>query len=390
MKVSVILGTRPEAVKLAPLVLALRNHPQFTCHVCITSQHREMLQQVLSTFGIVADADLDVMEANQTLPRLTARVLEKVDQYLAVEKPDLVIIQGDTTTVLATALAAFYHHIPVGHVEAGMRSWNLLAPWPEEANRVMVAPLVTLHFVPIEANREHLLRENIPARWIFVTGNPVIDALHLTVEKVRESPATSFGPGFPDAVVAGNRPLVLITGHRRESFGPGFESICRAIATLADRFPGVDFVYPVHLNPNVQEPVMRILRKTQEGEVVRANLFLIPPQPYFPFIALLDRATLVLTDSGGVQEESACLGKPTLVMRDTTERPEAVASGTVKLVGHREEVIVQEVSRLLTDPVAYQGMARPFSMYAEGQSTKRILDACLQWAQETGRIPRKV
>ncbi|TNE45105.1 MAG: UDP-N-acetylglucosamine 2-epimerase (non-hydrolyzing) [Deltaproteobacteria bacterium] len=384
MKVSLIFGTRPEAVKLAPLVVAMREHPELTCSVCVTSQHREMLTQILDTFGIVPDADLDVMQPNQTLPRLTARVLEKVDAYLEEEKPDLVIVQGDTTTVLATVLAAFYQRIPVGHVEAGMRSWDLMAPWPEEANRVMVAPLVTLHFVPIASNRDHLLKENIPDRWIYVTGNPVIDALMLTVEKVKKKPPTI--PNLDPAVMEDDgKRLVLITGHRRESFGPGFESICKAIAALADRFQDTHFVYPVHLNPNVQEPVDRILRANEEG-TARTNLHLIPPLSYMPFVALLHRADIVLTDSGGVQEESACLGKPTLVMRDTTERPEAVASGTVKLVGNRYNSIVDSVTQLLVHDDVFEQMAQPFSMYAEGQSTQRIVEACLEWGREAGLI----
>lgn len=384
MKVSLIFGTRPEAVKLAPLVVAMQEHPDITCHVCVTSQHREMLTQILDTFGIVPDADLDVMQPNQTLPRLTARVLEKVDGYLEAEKPDLVIVQGDTTTVLATVLAAFYQRIPVGHVEAGMRSWDLMAPWPEEANRVMVAPLIKLHFVPIASNREHLLRENIPERWIYVTGNPVIDALKLTVDKVRQNPPEVPNLASPVMDREGKR-LVLITGHRRESFGPGFESICKAIATLADRFKDTNFVYPVHLNPNVQEPVDRILRSNQDGEQ-RENLFLIPPLPYLPFVALLERADIVLTDSGGVQEESACLGKPTLVMRDTTERPEAVASGTVKLVGNQFDSIVDSVTQLLVHDDVFARMAQPFSLYAEGQSTERIVEACLEWGREEGLL----
>ena len=377
MKVSVIFGTRPEAVKMAPLVLALREHPSFSCHVCVTSQHREMLDQILFTFGIVPDTDLDVMEPNQTLSGLTARVLQAVDGYLCEEKPDLVIVQGDTTTVLATTLAAFYNHIPVGHVEAGMRSGDMFAPWPEEANRILAARLVSLHFVPIEANRDILLKEGVNPKQIFVTGNPVIDALRLTVEKAREqAPAI---PGLPPDLISGEEPLVLITGHRRESFGSGFESICQSIATLAERFPDVSFVYPVHLNPNVLEPVNRILKQADEQGQRYPNIHLIEPLSYLPFVALMNRATMVLTDSGGVQEESACLGKPTLVMRDTTERPEALEFGTVKLVGSNSERIVEQVSLLLTDNDVFTNMAKPFSMYGEGQSTQRILDACLEW-----------
>ncbi len=377
MKVSVIFGTRPEAVKMAPLVLALREHPSFSCHVCVTSQHREMLDQILFTFGIVPDTDLDVMEPNQTLSGLTARVLQAVDGYLCEEEPDLVIVQGDTTTVLATTLAAFYNHIPVGHVEAGMRSGDMFAPWPEEANRILAARLVSLHFVPIEANRDILLKEGVNPKQIFVTGNPVIDALRLTVEKAREqAPAI---PGLPPDLISGEEPLVLITGHRRESFGSGFESICQSIATLAERFPDVSFVYPVHLNPNVLEPVNRILKQADEQGQRYPNIHLIEPLSYLPFVALMNRATMVLTDSGGVQEESACLGKPTLVMRDTTERPEALEFGTVKLVGSNSERIVEQVSLLLTDNDVFTNMAKPFSMYGEGQSTQRILDACLEW-----------
>lgn len=371
---AVIFGTRPEAIKLAPVILALREHPEFRCHVCVTAQHRQMLDQVLDVFGIVPDTDLDLMEANQTLGRFSARALEAVDRFLTGAKPDMVLVQGDTTTVFMAALAAFYHHVPVGHVEAGLRTGDLESPWPEEANRVLTTRLAALHFAPTATSRANLLRENVPDRRIVVTGNTVIDALFLALAKVQtERPSI---PGVPAELLAswGACPLVLITGHRRENHGAGFESICQAIAELSHRFPETQFVYPVHLNPNVRAPVQRIL--TGPG---LTNVHLIEPLAYLPFIALLDRSTVVLTDSGGIQEEAPSLGKPVLVMRTTTERPEAVEAGTVKLVGTDFAAIVGETSRLLTDPAAYAAMARAHNPYGDGQATGRIIKACTEF-----------
>jgi UDP-N-acetylglucosamine 2-epimerase (non-hydrolysing) len=370
-KVAVVFGTRPEAIKLAPVVLALRADSGFTCKVCVTAQHRQMLDQVLAVFGLTPDTDLNLMEPNQTLGRLTARSIEALDQYFAAEKPQLVLVQGDTTTVFCAALAAFYRRIPVGHVEAGLRTGDLYSPWPEEANRVLTTRLTALHFAPTVASRRNLLDEGVPEARVFVTGNTVVDALFLALAKVKAAPPPI--PGLPPATLAvwRGKPVVLITGHRRENHGAGFDSICRAIAELARRFPEAQFVYPVHLNPNVREPVGRILGVGRQG-----NVHLIDPLPYLPFVALMERATVVLTDSGGIQEEAPSLGKPVLVMRDTTERPEAVTAGTVKLVGTDFDRIVTETTRLLTDHGAYEAMARAHNPYGDGLATGRIVEAC--------------
>jgi UDP-N-acetylglucosamine 2-epimerase (non-hydrolysing) len=382
MKISVIFGTRPEAIKLAPVILLLKKEPDIQCHVCVTGQHRQMLDQVLEVFEITPDADLNLMLPNQSLGGLTARAMEALDKYLAVEKPDLVLVQGDTTTVLCAALAAFYHKIPVGHVEAGLRTGNMQSPWPEEANRVLATRLATLHFAPTETNRENLLQEGVPENQIIVTGNTVIDALFLALEKVRRHPPQI--PGLPDFLQPSSlgqqvpplpSRLVLITGHRRENFGDGFENICCAIAKLAGRFPDVHFVYPVHLNPNVREPVQRILGLASPNVKIQ-NVHLIEPLSYLPFVALMNRATLILTDSGGVQEEAPSLGKPVLVMRDTTERPEAVTAGTVKLVGTSVEAIYAETARLLTDSAACEQMRRTHNPYGDGMAAPRIVEGC--------------
>jgi len=376
VKISVIFGTRPEAIKLAPVILALKREHTMQCHVCVTGQHREMLQQVLDDFGIRPEVDLDLMESNQALARLSARSLEAIDAYLSKERPDLVLVQGDTTTVLCATLAAFYRNVAVGHVEAGLRTWNLQAPWPEEANRVLTTRLAALHFAPTESARQNLLREGVPDSAITVTGNTVIDALFLAREKVRANPpliSTLPDDLQPSKNGSPEHPrIVLITGHRRESFGRGFESICRAISDLAERFPDVHFVYPVHLNPNVREPVLRILGEKR----VRDNIHLLEPLSYLPFVALMDRASLILTDSGGVQEEAPSLGKPVLVMREITERPEALAAGTVRLTGTNRHRITDEVSRLLNDTTAYEEMARAHNPYGDGCAAQRIVAVC--------------
>jgi UDP-N-acetylglucosamine 2-epimerase (non-hydrolysing) len=371
-KITVIFGTRPEAIKLAPVVLALKADPRFECDVCVTAQHRQMLDQVLVAFGISPDTDLDLMVPDQTLAGLTARAVEAVDRHLAKAKPGLVLVQGDTTTTFCSALAAFYHHIPVGHVEAGLRTGNLESPWPEEANRILTTRITRLHFAPTESNRANLLREGVPDDRIVVTGNTVIDALFLALDIVRRNPPEV--PGLPKALVLGSSPLVLITGHRRENFGAGFDSICKAIAELAARFPDTAFVYPVHLNPNVRRPVDEILRSAGTD-----NVYLIEPLPYLPFVAMMNRSTVILSDSGGVQEEAPSLGKPVLVMRDTTERPEAVTAGTVKLIGTDQRAIVEETSTLLTDKAAYDAMARAMNPYGDGKATGRILAACAEF-----------
>ncbi len=373
MKISVIFGTRPEAIKLAPVVIALREHAGIDCHVCVTAQHREMLDQVLTVFDIIPDTDLNLMSPNQTLAQLTASALTAVDNYLANETPDLVLVQGDTTTAFISSLTAFYHKIPVGHVEAGLRTGDLCSPWPEEANRVLISRLAALHFAPTELNRQNLLAERVPSDKIFVTGNTVIDALFLAVQKVRNSPPHV--PGLDSSMIAEweDSPLVLITGHRRENFGRGFESICQAIAELSKRFPQVQFVYPVHLNPNVRSTVMRMLDGNGQVRSELHNVHLIDPLPYLPFVALMDRAQLILTDSGGIQEEAPSLGKPVLVMRDTTERPEAIRAGTVKLVGTSYENIVNETTLLLSDKSIYQSMAHKHNPYGDGRATERII-----------------
>lgn len=365
-RISVIFGTRPEAIKLCPVVLALKEAAQFDCRVCVTGQHREMLQQVLDIFGVVPDKDLALMLPNQTLGGLTSRAIAAIDEYLAEEKPDIVMVQGDTTTVLAGALAAFYHHIPIAHVEAGLRTWNIQSPWPEEANRVITTRLTRWHFCPTENNKNNLIREGISEDHIYVVGNTVIDALMMAKNMVRKSHPVI--DGLPSGLMGSNERIVLITGHRRENFGKGFEGICSAVRNLAEQFPCTHFVYPVHLNPNVREPVWRVL-----GKCCGRNVHLIEPQAYLQFVALMDRSYLILTDSGGVQEEAPSLGKPVLVMRNTTERPEATLAGTVKIVGTVSETIEREVASLLTDENAYSKMAKALNPYGDGYAVRRIV-----------------
>lgn len=360
----VVFGTRPEAIKMAPVVAALKATPGLETLVCVTAQHRQMLDQVLDLFGLVPDDDLDLMAPGQSLPDLFARILTGMSTVLEARRPDLVLVHGDTSTTLATALAAFYARVPVGHVEAGLRTGDLQAPWPEEANRRLTAPITTLHFAPTARSRDNLLAENLPADSIHVTGNTVIDALLAVVGRIEAEPelATSLAARFP-FLDAGKR-LVLVTGHRRENFGEGFEQMCLAIRDLAER-GDTQVLYPVHLNPQVQAPVKRIL-----GDV--PGVVLVEPQDYLPFVYLMTRAHLILTDSGGIQEEAPSLGKPVLVMRDTTERPEAVDAGTVRLVGTDRARIVAEAARLLDDPDAHAAMARAHNPYGDGHAATRI------------------
>lgn len=365
-KISIIFGTRPEAIKLCPVVLALQKDPAFDCKVCVTGQHKEMLYQVLDVFDVKPDVDLQLMRPNQTLGGLTSRAIAAIDEYLNEEKPDIVMVQGDTTTVLAGALASFYHHIPVAHVEAGLRTWNMESPWPEEANRVLTTRLAKWHFCPTENNKANLLKEGVSEKDIYVTGNTVIDALLMAKDMVAKKPPRI--DGLPDALMQSSERMVLITGHRRENFGQGFENICTAIRNLAERFPETHFVYPVHLNPNVREPVGRIL-----GEHCEKNVHLIEPQSYLPFVALMNRAYLILTDSGGVQEEAPSLGKPVLVMRDTTERPEAVTAGTVKIIGTERDSIEREATLLLMDSAEYNKMSAAVNPYGDGKAIERIV-----------------
>ena len=370
LKIAVFMGTRPEAVKLAPVVAALRQADDFQSVVVATGQHKEMFRQVAETFGFAVDADLDVMRPNQSLAGLTAKLMDAIDGWLELAKPDLALVQGDTTTVLVASLACFYRRIPIGHVEAGLRTGNIWSPFPEEVNRRLAAPLVTLHFAPTEAARAALLREAVPEDRIAVTGNTVIDALRLEVTTQAEDAAIRGRIDKELSSVLGPEwavsPTVLITGHRRENFGEGIEQICRAIATLAGRFANFRFVYPVHLNPNVLEHVNALL-----GGL--SNVQLIPPQGYRNFVALMARCRLVLTDSGGVQEEAPSLGKPVLVMRDTTERPEGVAAGTALLTGPHASAIIAQATRLLTDEAAYRSMATAKNPYGDGHAAERIV-----------------
>jgi UDP-N-acetylglucosamine 2-epimerase (non-hydrolysing) len=376
LKISVIFGTRPEAIKLAPVIKKIQSEQDLKCHVCVTAQHREMLDQVLQVFDIKPDVDLNLMRPNQTLVGLTLAAIHGLDAYLSQEKPDLVLVQGDTTTVFAASLAAFYHRIPVGHVEAGLRTGNKASPWPEEMNRVLTTHLAQMHFAPTEISKNNLLREGVSPDVVFVTGNTVIDALFLTLDKISLSPPKILEL---DQRLADNpelREIVLITGHRRENFGEGFESICLAIATLAGQYPDVLFLYPVHLNPNVRSPVERILGGKAGNHY--GNILLTEPQPYLPFVYLMNRAKLIMTDSGGIQEEAPSLGKPVLVMRDTSERPEAIMAGTAKLVGTSAECIVKETATLLTDRHAYAAMVKKHNPYGDGRAAERIVTIIMQ------------
>ncbi|MDU5455131.1 non-hydrolyzing UDP-N-acetylglucosamine 2-epimerase [Pseudescherichia vulneris] len=368
MKVLTVFGTRPEAIKMAPLVHALAKDPYFEAKVCVTAQHREMLDQVLNLFSIVPDYDLDIMQPGQGLTEITCRILEGLKPILESFKPDVVLVHGDTTTTIAASLAAFYQRIPVGHVEAGLRTGDLSSPWPEEANRTLTGHLAMYHFSPTQNARQNLLRENIPDKQIFVTGNTVIDALFWVRDTVlnNDNLHSELAARYP--FLDESKKLVLVTGHRRESFGQGFEQICHALVDIAAKHQDVQIVYPVHLNPNVSEPVNRIL-----GHV--KNIILIEPQDYLPFLWLMTHAWLILTDSGGIQEEAPSLGKPVLVMRETTERPEAIEAGTVRLVGTDRQRIVEEVTHLLKDNDAWQAMSRAHNPYGDGQACERILHA---------------
>ena len=355
-KVLCVIGTRPEAIKMAPVILALKKEPWVSVRILATAQHRQMLDQVTDFFDIDPDIDLNAMSPNQTLTTLTARLLFKLDDVLQTEKPDAVLVQGDTTTVMTVALACFYQHIPVGHVEAGLRTWDIQNPFPEEANRVIASKLAYWHFAPTEGSRQNLLKEGVPGSEIIVTGNTVIDALLMSVAKELEL----------SVPVAPAKRLILVTSHRRENFGKPFRNICRALRTLAENNYEVQFVYPVHPNPNVKNIAYEFLAGLP-------NFTLCEPMDYAPFVAALKRSYIILTDSGGVQEEAPAIGKPTLVLRDETERPEAVEQGVVKLVGPNYERIVTETQRLLDDESSYKAMARGVSPYGDGNAAKRIV-----------------
>lgn len=371
-KILLVFGTRPEAIKMAPLVKAFQKDTEhFETRVCVTAQHRQMLDQVLEVFGITPEYDLNIMAPNQDLYDITAKVLMGLRDVLKDFQPDTVLVHGDTTTSMAASLAAFYMQIPVGHVEAGLRTYNMLSPWPEEMNRQVTDRICTYYFAPTEQSKENLLQENIDEKKIFITGNTVIDALLMAVDIISST------PGMEEKIAkvlqekgytVGSREYILVTGHRRENFGEGFLHICKAIKELAALHPDMDIVYPVHLNPNVQKPVYELLSGVD-------NVYLISPLDYLPFIYAMQHSTLLLTDSGGVQEEAPSLGKPVLVMRDTTERPEAVEAGTVKLVGTGAEAIVSNVTALLQDKEMYKRMSETHNPYGDGQACERIMAA---------------
>ena len=377
IKVMLVFGTRPEAVKMAPLVKEFQKYPeQFHTVVCVTGQHREMLDQVLQLFEIIPEYDLNIMKQGQDLYDITARVLIGMRDVLKEVCPDLVLVHGDTTTSTAAALAAFYQQIPVGHVEAGLRTHNVYSPWPEEMNRLITGRIASFHFSPTSLSRQNLLAENIKEEAIIVTGNTVIDALYMVVEKIKNNrflniQLESFlkNAGYDVNRLDCGRRLVLITGHRRENFGDGFIHICQAIKVLSEKFSLVDFVYPMHLNPNVRKPIREVF-----GSEQLANMFFIEPLEYLSFVYLMEKSTIVLTDSGGIQEEAPGLGKPVLVMRDTTERPEALEAGTVKLVGTDYDKIVSEVSALLDNQEYFDRMSKAVNPYGDGNACNRIVD----------------
>lgn len=377
-KIMLVFGTRPEAIKMAPLVKEFQKHPEkFETIVCVTGQHRQMLDQVLEIFDIKPDYDLNIMKQGQDLYDVTARVLTGMRDVLEETKPDVVLVHGDTTTSTAAALAAFYKQIPVGHVEAGLRTHNIYSPWPEEMNRQITGRIAEYDFAPTPLSRENLLKENVDDSKIIVTGNTVIDALYWVVDKMKNDSSLDVQlkeelkkAGYYTDRLKDGKKLVLITGHRRENFGDGFISMCKAIKALAEKYPDVDFVYPMHLNPNVRKPIHEVFGENLEG---LGNIFFIEPLEYLSFVYLMEKSNIVLTDSGGIQEEAPGLGKPVLVMRDTTERPEALTAGTVKLVGTDYYKIVNDVSMLLDDENHYEKMSKAVNPYGDGKACERIV-----------------
>lgn len=367
MKILTVFGTRPEAIKMAPLVIQLAQQPHIELKICVSGQHREMLDSVLNLFSITPDYDLNVMSDNQDLFSITEKIMSGLKQVYSNAKPDFILVHGDTSTSFVATLSAFYMKIPVGHVEAGLRTGDNYSPWPEEANRKLTSTLATLHFAPTEKAKQNLLKENIRENSIKVTGNTVIDALMLIKKQFQTNPSLIQKEERKHHYLRENTKLVLITGHRRENFGEGFINICNAIKTLAHQFPEVDFVYPVHLNPNVKKPVNKILKNI-------TNVHLIAPQDYQPFVYLLMRSHLILTDSGGIQEEAPSLGKPVLVMRDTTERPEAITAGTVKLIGTNSQQIIENVTTLLTNDIEYKRMSQAHNPYGDGTASTQIIN----------------
>ena len=365
-KVLIVFGTRPEAIKMAPLVLKLQTDSRFEARLCVTAQHRQMLDQVLELFEIQPEYDLNIMRPGQTLSDITTSILIGLTPILEDFKPDVVLVHGDTTTAFAASLAAYYHQIKVGHVEAGLRTGNLYSPWPEEGNRKLTAAIAKYHFAPTQTSKENLINENISNENIFITGNTVIDSLLWVRDKINANHdlCQKLESCYP--MLDASRPLILVTGHRRESFGGGFERICASLRRIALENPEIQIIYPVHLNPKVQEPVNRLLKEVD-------NIFLIEPQDYLPFVYLMMRSTVILTDSGGIQEEAPSLGKPVLVMRDTTERPEAVKAGTVKLVGTDVDLICSEVDILIKNKEEYTRMSRAHNPYGDGSACSRIV-----------------
>ena len=377
-KVMLVFGTRPEAIKMCPLVNELKSRDGIKTVVCVTGQHREMLDQVLDIFKVVPDYDLSIMKDKQTLFDITTEILTKIKSVLEKEAPDVVLVHGDTSTTFVTALACYYKSIPVGHVEAGLRTHNIYSPYPEEFNRQAVSIISEYNFAPTETAKNNLISEGKPSEKIFVTGNTVIDALHMVVDKLKNDAALAKAQdkvladaGYDVKRLEGGKKLVLITGHRRENFGEGFISMVTAMKDLSEKYPDVDFVYPLHLNPNVRKPIHEVFGE----DLTRPNFFFIEPLQYLEFVYLMEKSTVVLTDSGGIQEEAPGLGKPVLVMRDTTERPEALKSGTVHLVGTNHDLIVSEVSTLLDDPAAYERMSKAVNPYGDGKACSRIARA---------------
>ncbi|AZC32617.1 UDP-N-acetylglucosamine 2-epimerase [Pseudomonas chlororaphis subsp. piscium] len=367
LKVLSVFGTRPEAIKMAPLALALAEDGRFESKVCVTAQHRQMLDQVLDLFALTPEYDLNIMQPGQDLNTVTIAILQGMKNVFEDFKPDIVLVHGDTATTFATALAAYYQQIPVAHVEAGLRTGNLYSPWPEEGNRKLTGALAALHFAPTENSENNLLKEGVHPESVYVTGNTVIDALLDVVKKLEESSSLRTGLEEQFSFIRSGKKVILVTGHRRESFGGGFERICHALLDTAKAFPDVEIVYPVHLNPNVREPINRLLSGLD-------NIHLIEPLDYLPFVYLMNRSFIILTDSGGIQEEAPSLGKPVLVMRETTERPEAVEAGTVKLVGTEARAIAQHLELLLSDTAAYESMSFAHNPYGDGKACQRIIE----------------
>lgn len=366
IKILAVFGTRPEAIKMAPLVGALKKHAGIEAKVCVTAQHREMLDQVLELFAIIPEYDLNIMKPGQSLSDLTSNILLGLEPILKEFKPHLVLVHGDTSTTLSTSLATFYQQIPIAHIEAGLRTGNLYSPWPEEGNRKLTGAITALHFAPTKSAQQNLLNEGVAAEQIVLTGNTVIDALMQITAKLRDDPQLSLTLADKFPQLDANKKLILVTGHRRESFGGGFERICEALAEIARKHLDTQIIYPVHLNPNVREPVNRILHGLN-------NVHLIEPQDYLPFVYLMNKAYLILTDSGGIQEEAPSLGKPVLVMRDVTERPEAISAGTMLLVGTQTKMIVEGIENLLLDKALYLQMSRAHNPYGDGQACQRII-----------------